>query len=328
VRTKYPESAADWADSYSIPINGGLLAPMQDAPGALAAADVISGRDLDADGVTFGVAGEGGRTAVSFDAITAALICNDAAFGDPSEGPIWVWARLWIPESTSVKALYGKLGADPRWYVNANYNTETVGILIDDAVAAETATIGHLPDIVGQWLDVIAVVNRDAERITIATPFGRTTATFGSADGDLLSPIHAFAVGGQGGQAPVGLLCGYLAHGTGHALTLAEEQEIFRGPGPAVSNVLAPGEITRTTPLVFDVTDGEGLRRVLPSILFPGRPPELAHDGEAFTVGYVDDSTRTAITGGWRYSLLRRGGWPAPPTLRVYALDTHGNEAP
>jgi hypothetical protein len=74
---------------------------------------------------------------------------------------------------------------------------------------------------------VITVIDSEAERITIATPFGRTAATFGSVVAGDLSPVHAFAVGGQGDQVPVGMLCGYLAHGTGHALTIAQQDEIL-----------------------------------------------------------------------------------------------------
>jgi hypothetical protein len=102
---------------------------------------------------------------------------------------------------------------------------------------------------------------------------------------------------------------------------------------PVVANVTpTPGTpIDTMTPLQLDVTDNSGeLRRVLLLVAYSTGPlagvTELAHDGEAFVGAYAIGCTRDPITDGFRYNLLRHGGWLASPTLRVFAFDTSGNE--
>ena len=36
---------------------------------------------------------------------------------------------------------------------------------------------------------------------------------------------------------------------------------------------------------------------------------------------------RTMIAGGFRYTVLRTGGWPGAPTIQTFAIDRAGNEA-
>jgi hypothetical protein len=96
--------------------------------------------------------------------------------------------------------------------------------------------------------------------------------------------------------------------------------------------LVSPAEgtaISRTQAITLDVTDvGLGLRRVLLLASFESmEAPELVHDGNAFSVPYVASSTREAIAGGFRYVLLRNGGWPDAPTLTAHAFDQGGNEA-
>lgn len=102
---------------------------------------------------------------------------------------------------------------------------------------------------------------------------------------------------------------------------------------PEVGNLSpAPGTpITTTTPLAFDVTDDSGaFRRVLLAVAFTtgslAGVTELVHDGDAFVGHYSVGCSRTPIAGGFRYTILRAGGWPASPTLRVFAFDRSGNE--
>ncbi len=97
---------------------------------------------------------------------------------------------------------------------------------------------------------------------------------------------------------------------------------------PAVSN-LAPSAdtIARFAAVEFDVTDPKGLRRVLVGFRFPsiGRF-ELAYDGRAFTRTYLAASSVRAIPDGVHLTILRRGGWPAPPQIWIDAIDVLGNE--
>lgn len=98
---------------------------------------------------------------------------------------------------------------------------------------------------------------------------------------------------------------------------------------PITSNISpAPGTpITATTPLLADVTDETGLfRRVLVAVVLDGIA-EVAWDGEAWLGRYAGgSSSRTVISGGFRFSVLRDTGWPSSPTLRIFAFDQGGNE--
>lgn len=84
--------------------------------------------------------------------------------------------------------------------------------------------------------------------------------------------------------------------------------------------------LTPATPVVFTVTDEIELRRVIVHVRHAGRlAVEVVHDGDDFAPLYAG-SSRTAITGGWRYSVTRLGGWLSAPTFRVFAADAAGNE--
>lgn len=98
---------------------------------------------------------------------------------------------------------------------------------------------------------------------------------------------------------------------------------------PQVVNVSpAPGTaIPGTTPLVFEVTDLEGLLAVLIGASFANVPGwELVFDGAAFAPNYRAGSTVTVIQGGLRFQLMRDGGWPGAPTITPYPFDTTGLE--
>ena len=109
--------------------------------------------------------------------------------------------------------------------------------------------------------------------------------------------------------------------------------EVLPGGGdavrPTISNVTpAPGSISYTQSISLDVTDDSGsLAKVLLVIQFTHQDaPELVHDGDVFTAPYQVGSTRTPITNGYRYTLIRNSGWPASFTLTPFALDASGNE--
>lgn len=85
--------------------------------------------------------------------------------------------------------------------------------------------------------------------------------------------------------------------------------------------------ISRNTPLAVNVTDALLLRKVLIAVLFPSGAYEVAWDGDDFAETY-SASTRSSISGGYRYVLRRGdGGWRGTPTVRVIAIDRGGNEA-
>jgi len=93
-------------------------------------------------------------------------------------------------------------------------------------------------------------------------------------------------------------------------------------------SVVSPPEgsvIGRTVPLVIDVTSAIALRRVVISaVLGDNIIEEMVHNGIDFAGPYSTNS-RSAITDGYRYTLLRVGGWRASSvTLRILAIDTAG----
>jgi hypothetical protein len=97
---------------------------------------------------------------------------------------------------------------------------------------------------------------------------------------------------------------------------------VVNNPVPAVgTRVASSGSVQ------FDTTDDTGLRRVVVMASFrDGGADEVVHDGNSFRSPY-DGSTRSAITGGFRYTVVRRGGWRGRSVkLRTVAIDTSGNE--
>lgn len=100
---------------------------------------------------------------------------------------------------------------------------------------------------------------------------------------------------------------------------------------PVVGNFSpAPGTpIARMAPVSFDVTDDSGeLRLIFIVAFFPSTGvTEVVHDGAGFRGFYAASSSRVMIAGGFRYTVLRSGGWLAAPTIQTFALDRAGNEA-
>lgn len=102
---------------------------------------------------------------------------------------------------------------------------------------------------------------------------------------------------------------------------------------PAITNVVPPdGTSLRFSQSVsLDITDNSGeFRRIILAVSFPGLGIyEIVHDGDVFGPNYNDTAlnSRVAIDSGFHYVLLRRGGWPASPSLRTFAIDEGGNEA-
>lgn len=126
----------------------------------------------------------------------------------------------------------------------------------------------------------------------------------------------------------------YERHSRGVLNAMMEAHEEPDVTSPVIGNVSpAPGTpITSTTPLVLEVTDDSGaLRRVLLTATYSAGAltgvTELLFDGDAFVGHYVGGrSGREPIPGGFRFTLLRDTGWPASPTIRVFAFDRSGNE--
>ena len=98
---------------------------------------------------------------------------------------------------------------------------------------------------------------------------------------------------------------------------------------PVISNMTpAPGALLPGQFIEFDVTDETGLARVLITASFAHLDaPELVHDGSSFTPAYAQASSRSAISGGYHFKVLRKRQWPGGVSLAAYAIDTSGNES-
>ena len=99
-------------------------------------------------------------------------------------------------------------------------------------------------------------------------------------------------------------------------------------PAPVIANVspAAGTAIDPNTPIEFDLTSSAAIRLTLLRVKYAasGRR-EIVIDDDGFTPEF-SASTRTAISGGYHYTLRRTGGWPSAPTLIPDVVDTYGSE--
>jgi len=103
------------------------------------------------------------------------------------------------------------------------------------------------------------------------------------------------------------------------------------GASPTISNFVptAGSAITPTTAIQFDVLDDEAdFARIFVEVSFPDSTgiTEVIHDGDGFQGLYSAASSRVIITGGFRYTVRRSGGWPGTPQFQVFAIDHAGNQ--
>jgi hypothetical protein len=120
---------------------------------------------------------------------------------------------------------------------------------------------------------------------------------------------------------------------SGNSATASASYTVTDPPAPADTDeptvtLVSPAEdseITRATAIVIDVTDASSFAAIFVWVVYPNGSTDVVHDGEGFAVPFAGSSTRTSISGGYRYTLRRAGGWPAAPTVRVRPVDTAGN---
>jgi hypothetical protein len=97
---------------------------------------------------------------------------------------------------------------------------------------------------------------------------------------------------------------------------------------PVVENVApAPGTpLASLASVSFDVVEAVGLRRVIVAARFSDGAYEVVHDGDAFGARYAGISSRVQAGDRTTYVIRRRRGWGSAPTLKVFPIDTSGNE--
>ena len=98
---------------------------------------------------------------------------------------------------------------------------------------------------------------------------------------------------------------------------------------PVVSSVSpVPGTVGPDDAVTFRVTDETEVKSVIVWAELAGEEaPEVVFTGTRFTKPYAQDSTRTAVSGGWDFEVFRKGGWPSDFLLEVRVADAGGNDA-
>lgn len=85
--------------------------------------------------------------------------------------------------------------------------------------------------------------------------------------------------------------------------------------------------ITADVAVSFEITSSPGLQREMVFVRFPGAGiEEVIWDGTGFTAPYAARSTRTAITGGFKFYVIRTAAWPDSPQIAVFAFNTSAEE--
>jgi hypothetical protein len=113
-----------------------------------------------------------------------------------------------------------------------------------------------------------------------------------------------------------------------HGITCDVDAPEADATAPVVSNVTpASGStIAADDSVQFDVTDAGGFHSLMVYVRFPDSEQyEVIHDGTQFVPRHQRDSSRTSISGGYRYVVSRFGGWPSAPQIKIQAIDSSGN---
>lgn len=105
------------------------------------------------------------------------------------------------------------------------------------------------------------------------------------------------------------------------------------GGGPTITSfvivdLITPiSTISRTTPIIIEVySTAVPLRRAWVSASYAGLLiDDMIHNSVRFGSAYQGSTNQRAnITNGYRFTLLRDGGWPGTPQIDVHAVDTLG----
>jgi hypothetical protein len=102
----------------------------------------------------------------------------------------------------------------------------------------------------------------------------------------------------------------------------------FGGPGIIIIDLITPiSTISKSTPIIIDVySTAVPLRRAWVNASYAGfLPDDMVHNSDRFGSAYQGSTNvRSNITNGYRFTLLRDGGWPGTPAITVHAVDSLG----
>ena len=107
------------------------------------------------------------------------------------------------------------------------------------------------------------------------------------------------------------------------------------GGGGTPPTISAPSpstttSLTRFQPVTIDVADDVGLALVVVYASYAGQPHiwEIVHDNHSFGPSFTGGANQKLSVGtGYQLVLLRDGGWPGVPRIRVVAVNTSGQVA-
>jgi len=93
--------------------------------------------------------------------------------------------------------------------------------------------------------------------------------------------------------------------------------EATGGTVPSVAIISpTPGtEIEPNDEITFTITDGVG---IVAATYAGSQVYEVVHDGDSFAPLFAPLSSRSAISGGFQYTVGRLGGWLGQVTLRFF----------
>jgi hypothetical protein len=90
--------------------------------------------------------------------------------------------------------------------------------------------------------------------------------------------------------------------------------------------IITTSPITRDDPIIFKVHDSLGLRVVFIYVNFGDGFWEVVHDGSGFSPTFSGPTNqRTSISDGYEFQILRDGGWPSTPVVRILPVNMQGN---
>lgn len=212
----------------------------------------------------------------------------------------------------------------PFLYISDDVATLEITGVAGDVPAVVVLSIEMVPPIltmvVGTDAQIRALATYDdgsVREVTVEAVWGSTTLATATV---ALGLVTAVALGTTTITATVGAIVGSVpltvAAATGDVLP------------PVVGNVLPAGGtgIESTQVITFDITDETELAHVAVFASFADGTAEMIHDGDGFRGKYVGGAnTRSAIAGGFSYSVLRIGGWLQAPTIEYLPIDSSGN---
>lgn len=197
-------------------------------------------------------------------------------------------------------------------------------ILRTDALTFHVTDAGTLASItvsVAQGSDPAEVIHNGS---AFVAPYSASSTRSSITNG------YAYSVTRTGGWQRSSITLRIVAvDSAGNVTTETASFTVTNPPTGPVVDTFSPSDassITRTTAVTYHVTDETSLGTVVVYAAQGSDPVETVHDGTSFLAPYAAGSTRSSISGGYSYSIVRAGGWQRSAlTVTTKAVDGQGN---